>query len=355
MVHRLLGERWWFEDLGAAVAVEGVQEGHQVGDLLVGQLPVDQFVRVQIGVRQPAARHQPDGFLQGRHAAVVEVRSALRDVAEGGGLEGALAGFVLGRAADVLFGHPGPAEVRLFGVHPDAHVVELHVREQHPAVARGAAGAGGEEFRAAHGLLRHGARVAAPPVVIGGVAAIERVPLEGGDRLHHVVRGGGAAEDRLELLRITRNGVQLGHYGVGVGPHVAAGPGRARLGLERAAAAVPVELGVVRDVPERGAGPRQHPAKGAFRNRLAVGEAVFDEVAGVAGAGAVRREAGVEVELLPEGDFFRGLGVVGRDDGALEVRGRPGHEGWRSDVFDRLFGRRSAGERSGENSRNKDK
>src|SRR3990170_4886317 len=102
----------------------------------------------------------------------------------------------------------------------------------------------------------------------------------------------------LKIVEPRADVLQAGPAVLAGGAHVAARPGGFGLGLERSTAPVPVELGMVADVPQRGAGARQLHLVGADGLGLAVGQAVLLQVAGIAGAGAIAAQPRVVEELL---------------------------------------------------------
>src|SRR6185436_5781116 len=71
------------------VAVEGAEKVDDGFDLVVRELFVGEEGRA-VRVCETAARHETHGFFERLFRAVVEVRGALRDVAEGRDLEGSL-------------------------------------------------------------------------------------------------------------------------------------------------------------------------------------------------------------------------------------------------------------------------
>ena len=193
-----------------------------------------------------------------------------------------------------------------------------------------------EDFPSPARLFAQGVRLIGLETNPGRIRAYDGA-LESGDGFDDIVRSGGPAKDSLKQLSVDANLIDAGGDVVDAGAsvlarsaHVAAAPSRQRLPFQGTASSIPVELGMVANVPEGWAGPRQWCLVGSDGLGQAVGQTVFFDVARVTGTRTVCAQPLIMEKLLAEGDLLHGHRVVGwNDHGHVTFQFRPRLLGFR--------------------------
>ena len=172
---------------------------------------------------------------------------------------------------------------------------------------------GVEQLPAALGGGGDGVLVTRDKVIERGIKRHERSFVRG-DGTQQIRAGHRAAEDVSEGLVVLLDVGDLGYGGIQAGlPHLDRIDDRQRrLLLERLRPAVPELRFVVQGVQNgRGVTLAAAPAD-ANRGSAAVGESASGIVAGGASHGAIGGQPPLEEQFLAEGNFLRGLRVIGR-------------------------------------------
>src|SRR5262249_26107294 len=148
---------------------------------------------------------QRDDSGQGRHAAIMHVRSPARDVPEGWCFEGALVGIATrDREAP---------EVGVLAVHADADVAVSLVGEVEADVAPGAVGLPLEEGKTALGRQGHRRPITGFEPIVWGITRNDRAHV-GGDGPRDTVRVQVPPEDVAMLRLVDGYGPEVGHGAV---------------------------------------------------------------------------------------------------------------------------------------------
>src|SRR5262249_2708064 len=272
-----------------------MQECHEVS-LLLGRESKWTDVLGEPGILHPTPIVEGDNILEGLRAAVVHVRPALVHVPQRRRLERALVGFV--------FGDGVPAEIRFRLVHPDADVTVALVREVESGMTPHAARLARKQREASLRAHRERGFVSRLETIVRRIAGDNRADV-GGDRFGNAIGVEVGREYRSELSLIRGNGSKVLHNQL-VGP-VAVLEG---LFLEGGPEAGP-QLPITEEAVDEGWGvARRRLAGEGDRELPRIAPTVIRRMTAHTGHGAVGGPTVVPEELLPEGDLLGRHGIV---------------------------------------------